>query len=65
MNNRPIEKAKNPLLKLALPALERAARQARKLAVQTGTALVVMQDGRLQRIQPGEVSEAVADYQDR
>ncbi|MFT7460577.1 MAG: hypothetical protein ACI909_003265 [Planctomycetota bacterium] len=52
------------MLRLALPALERAARQARKVASQTRTALVIMQDGRLQRIYPNEVPEADTKYHD-
>jgi hypothetical protein len=34
------------------PALQRAARRARELAAQTGTELIVMRDGVLQRIRP-------------
>ncbi len=64
MNNKPIEQARNRLLRLALPALERAARQARKVASQTGTALVIIQDGHLRRIYPDEVHEATTDYHD-
>ncbi|MBL1276199.1 MAG: hypothetical protein COB30_008930 [Ectothiorhodospiraceae bacterium] len=57
MNKKPIEQAKNPLLCKALPALERAGHQARKIAFQTGTAIIVMQNGRLQRIPPIGVHE--------
>jgi hypothetical protein len=63
MNKKPIEQAKNPLLCKILPALERAALQARKTAFQTGTAIIVMQDGILQRIQPDGIREPRADYQ--
>ncbi len=63
MNRKPIEQAKNPLLSKALPALERAALQARKIAAQTGTAIIVRQDGVVQRIQPGAVQEPRSDYQ--
>jgi hypothetical protein len=63
MTNKPIEQARNPLLRLALPALERAALQARKIAAQTGTALIIMREGQLQRIQPDAVKETPASYQ--
>lgn len=50
MNTKPVEQAKNPLLTKVLPALERAAEQARKIAMQTGTDLVVMENGKIRHI---------------
>lgn len=50
MNTKPIEQAKNPLLAKALPALMRAAEQAKKLAMQTGTDLVVQENGEIRHI---------------
>lgn len=41
MTPKPIEQARNPDLRAAMPALRRAALQARRIAAQTGTALVV------------------------
>jgi len=52
MKNKSIEQAKNPLLARAYPALVRAAEQARKLAMQTGTKIVVMRAGRIQHLSP-------------
>lgn len=63
MNHKSIENAKDPLLSKALPALKRAALQARKIASQTDTAIVIMQNGKKQRIPMGEVSESQASYQ--
>jgi len=45
-----LSKARNPDLRASLAALQRAAQQARKTAVQTDTALVVVKDGKLLRI---------------
>lgn len=45
-----LSKARNPDQRTSLAALQRAAQQARKTAVQTDTALVVVEDGKLLRI---------------
>ena len=45
-----LSKAKNPDLRASLAAMQRAAEQARKTAMQTDTALVVVKDGKLLRI---------------
>ncbi len=63
MNKKPIEQAKNPLLRQALPALERAALQARKIALQTGTAIIIMQDGHRTKVPMSGVHEQQPDYQ--
>ena len=63
MNKKPIEQARNPLLSKILPAIDRVALRARKVASQTGTAIIVMQDGHLQRIQPNGIREPRTDYQ--
>jgi len=57
MNNKPITQAENPLLHLASFALARAAKQARQLAAQTGTALVIRQNGEMRRIYPALIPE--------
>ena len=62
MNKKPIEQAKDPLLRSALPALQRAARNAQKLAEQTGTKLVVMRDGKIHHLSPTSIREASAHY---
>ena len=63
MNKKSIKQAKNPLLFKALPALERAAKRARRIASQTGTKVIIMQDGHKQRISIGGVHEPSVDYQ--
>ncbi len=45
-----ISQARNPLLAKALPALKRAALQARLVAAQTGTDLIVLENGQIRRI---------------
>lgn len=52
MNTKPIEQAKSADLRGSWPALQRAAQRARELAAHTGTELIVMRDGVLQRIRP-------------
>ena len=50
MNNNDLSKAKDPDVRASLGALKRAAQLARKIAIQTGTSLVVVVDGRIRRI---------------
>jgi len=60
MNNKPITQAANPLLHLASFALQRAGKQARQLAAQTGTALIIKQNGELRRVYPASKPEDAA-----
>ncbi len=62
MNSKPIEQAKNPLLARALPALVRAAERARKLAMQTGTDLVVRENGKIRHITFADNNEVVENH---
>jgi hypothetical protein len=50
MKAQDLSKAKNPDLRGSLAAMERAAAMARKIAIQTNTSLVVVQDGKLIQI---------------
>ena len=52
MNTRPIEQARTPDLRTSWPALQRAARRAREIAAQTGTALVVTRNGVIEHVYP-------------
>lgn len=56
MNKRPIDEAKNADLRGSFQALQRAARRARELATQTGTAIVVSRDGKLEYLAPETLS---------
>ena len=57
MNANDISNAKDPDLRASLGALRRAAQQARKTAIQTETDLVIVKDGRMQRISPEELRQ--------
>ncbi|RCX11540.1 hypothetical protein [Extensimonas vulgaris] len=50
MSTKDITQAKDPLLAASLAALERAAELARQTALQTNTAIVLVQAGRIVRI---------------
>jgi hypothetical protein len=52
MNKQPIEVARDSDLRLSRVAIERAARRARELAVQTGTALVLSRCGVIELVLP-------------
>ncbi len=58
MNPKDIEQAKDRDLAGSLPALRRAAKRARQIAVQTGTALIVWRDGQIVRIDVTDQEEA-------
>ena len=55
MSGNDISNAKDPDLRASLDALRRAAQQARKTAIQTETNLVIVKDGRMQRISADEL----------
>jgi hypothetical protein len=57
MNANDISNAKDPDLRASLGALRRAAQQARKTAIQTGTDLVIVKDGQMRRISPEELRQ--------
>ena len=59
MNANDISNAKDPDLRASLGALRRAAQLARKTAIQTETDLVIVKDGRMQRISPDELRQQV------
>jgi hypothetical protein len=50
MKQQDLSKAKNPDLRASLAAMQRAAELARRTAMQTDTAIVVVQNGKLVRI---------------
>jgi len=47
----------DPVISGALAALERAAQDARRIAIQTGTELVIMRGGKLCLIPPDEIAD--------
>jgi len=54
--------ARNPLLPSALTAIQRAALKARQLARDTQTAIVIEQDGRIERIEANMIQEPGQPY---
>ena len=57
METKDISEAKAPDLRASLAALQRAALQDRKSAIQTGANLVIVKDGQLLRISAVELSQ--------
>ncbi|MFN7573331.1 MAG: hypothetical protein ACK5TK_18130 [Betaproteobacteria bacterium] len=69
MNPKPIEQARDPDLRHSAAALRRAALRAREVAQRTGTALVVMRDGKLEWLRPEplpgaplQAQQTIAEY---
>jgi imidazolonepropionase-like amidohydrolase len=60
MMKRDISKAKNPDLRASLNAMRRAAEAARQTAIQTDTAIVIVQDGRVVRVTAEELKHEAA-----
>lgn len=60
MNTKDISEAKDPDLRASVAAMQRAAELARKTAIQTGTDLIVVRDGKLIRIPPHELRKEMA-----
>jgi LDH2 family malate/lactate/ureidoglycolate dehydrogenase len=52
VNTQPIEQARDADLRMSQTAMQRAARRARELARETGTAIVVSRDGVIEHIMP-------------
>ncbi len=57
MKPRDISEAKNPDLPASLNAMRRAAAMARETAIRTGTAVVVVRDGKPVRISAAQLRE--------
>ena len=58
MTMQSIQEAKDPDLRASVAAMNRAAEAARKTAIQTGTDLIVMKNGKLIRIPADVLREA-------
>jgi hypothetical protein len=54
---RDILEPSDPAIRGALAALERAAEEARRIAIQTGTELIVMRDGQICSLPPEEIAK--------
>jgi len=52
-----IREARDPAMRRSLAALQRAAEDARRIAIQTGTELIVMRNGQICRLPPEEIAK--------
>ena len=62
MNPEKIILAHNPLMPAALIAIRRAAERARSDAHRMGTAVIIMRDGRVVRLENADVRKQEAEY---
>ena len=53
-----IQEAKDPYLRASVAAMNRAAEAARRIAIQTGTDLIITKNGKLTRISSDALREA-------
>ena len=60
MTMKNIQEAKDPDLRASAAAMQRAAAQARRTAIETGTNLVIVKDGKLIRIPAQAMREMAA-----
>lgn len=63
-SKRPISEARSADLRGSLPALRRAAARARQIAAQTGTAIVIQREGKLEHVYPAP-TEAAAGVREK
>jgi hypothetical protein len=61
MKTKDISEAKDPDLRTAMVALQRASLLARMTAIQTDTHLVIVKDGKLLRISPEELRQSAEE----
>lgn len=52
MNDKPLESAKDPDIRFSQQAMQRAALKAREIAAQTGTAIVITEQGVMREVHP-------------
>jgi hypothetical protein len=57
MSTKDISQVRDPDLRSSMAALRRASELARKIAIQTGTDLIVVRDGRLLHVDPATLRE--------
>lgn len=58
MNTRDISEAKDPDLRASVVAMQRAAKLARTIAMQTDTGIVIVENGQIVHISAAELREA-------
>lgn len=63
MRSADISKARSAELRGSLAAMQRAAEEARRIAIQTNTAIVVVKDGKIVRIPAEELRQEAASLE--
>lgn len=56
------ENIENPLFRLALPALKRAAKNARELAILHNTRLIIWKNNHIVKLSADEIREQAGEY---
>ncbi|MCC6173540.1 MAG: hypothetical protein IT481_16090 [Gammaproteobacteria bacterium] len=59
MTQQELSKARNPDLRASLAAMQRVAKQARQIAIQTRTAIIVVEGGILRRVPAEELQRQI------
>ena len=59
MKNQDISQARDPVLRGSVAAMNRAAELARKTAIQTDTAIVMVRDGKIVRVSAQELRSSM------
>jgi len=57
MTQEDLSKASNPDIRNSLAAMQRAAKEARRIAIQTNTAIIMVKDGKVVRVPAEELRE--------
>jgi hypothetical protein len=52
-----IRECSDPVMRGSMAALQRAAEEARRIAIQTGTELITMREGKICRLSPEEIAK--------
>ena len=65
MTQQELSQAKDPDLSASLVAIKRAAVEARKIAIQTGTDIVIVQDNQIQRISAATLRQSMPPESDK
>ena len=59
MTPRQIDQAKDPDLRASLDAMQRASREAQRIAAQTGTCLIIFRDAQIVRLSVHELTQDI------
>ena len=57
MGMKDIRECSDPVMRGSMAAIQRAAEEARRIAIQTGTELITMREGKICRLSPEEIAK--------